>query len=96
MATFNTLPDNIKSIIYGYDNTYRDKYDNVIREFNKLKKYAAHNYYEVKKSTTGDIIVHCSDFNIVRRIKRKNSKYLSKRLYKMTQENTMYWVKGSL
>ena len=34
----NTLPDNIKSLIFEYDNTYRDTFDNVIVEMNSNRR----------------------------------------------------------
>ena len=37
----NTLPDNIKSLMYEYDNTYRDTFDNVMVEMNSNREGVA-------------------------------------------------------
>ena len=89
MATFNTLPDNVKSIIYSYDGTYHKLYHKVIMEFHKLKEIE-HCSHDTKNPKIEDIAVRSSNFNIFRRIKQQHNKYLSKQMYKMTQKNMMY------
>jgi hypothetical protein len=34
----NNLPDHVKSLIYEYDNTYRDIFDNVLLDINKHRQ----------------------------------------------------------
>ena len=89
MATFNTLPDNVKSIIYSYDGTYHKLYHKVIMEFHTLKEIE-HCYSGAK---IGDVAVRSSNFNILRRIKQQHNKYLTKEMYKMTQKQIMSYIK---
>ena len=43
------LPNLALRLIYEYDNTYREKYDKVVNEFNNLVKKKGH--YNVKGSS---------------------------------------------